>query len=159
LVEVLIANETETDVDLDRLEASVRPALLGSLFEEGMISVAIVDDPTIHKLNREYLQHDYPTDVLSFALEREPPRLVGEIIVSVDTATEFAAEAGWSAADELVLYVVHGTLHLAGYEDKSPAAAAKMRAAELAVLRRLGISPSPSDARWRTDAALEDGSS
>jgi probable rRNA maturation factor len=159
LLEVLIANETEAGADADRLEAAVRTALFGSMFEEGMISVAIVDDPTIHELNRQYLQHDYPTDVLSFTLESDPPRLVGEIIASIDTAAELATEAGWSAAEELVLYVVHGTLHLAGYEDKTPDAGAKMRAAELAVLRRLGITPSPSDVRWRTGAAREEGSS
>jgi probable rRNA maturation factor len=159
LLEVLIANETAADVDVERLEAAVRTALLGTMFEEGMISVAIVDDPTIHELNRQYLQHDYPTDVLSFTLESDPPRLVGEIIASVDTAAELAVEAGWSAAEELVLYIVHGMLHLAGYEDKTPDAGAKMRAAELAVLRRLGITPSPGDARWRTGAAREEGSS
>jgi probable rRNA maturation factor len=96
------------------------------------------------------LEHDYPTDVLSFALESDPPQLVGEIVASVDTAAQMAAEARWSAADELLLYVVHGTLHLAGYEDNTPVAAEKMRAAELAVLRRLGISPSERDARWRS---------
>jgi probable rRNA maturation factor len=159
LVEVLVANETDADVEVERLEAAVRTALLGTMFAEGMISVAIVDDPTIHQLNRQYLQHDYPTDVLSFTLESAPPRLVGEIVASIDTAAELATEAGWSAAEELVLYVVHGTLHLAGYEDKAPEAGSKMRAAELAVLRRLGITPSPSDVRWRTGAAREEGSS
>ena len=48
----------------------------------------------------------------------EPPRLEGEIVVSIDTARREAADAGWSADDELLLYVVHGALHLAGYCDK-----------------------------------------
>jgi probable rRNA maturation factor len=159
LLEVLIANETAAGADVERLEAAVRTTLLGTMFDQGMISVAIVDDPAIHELNRQYLQHDYPTDVLSFTLESAPPRLVGEIIASIETAADMAAEAGWSAAEELVLYVVHGTLHLAGYEDNTPPAAAKMRAAELAVLRRLGIKPSACDARWRAGAAQEEGSS
>jgi probable rRNA maturation factor len=158
LLEVLVANETDADVDVERIESAVLAALRGSLFEEGMVSVAVVDDPTIHTLNRQYLEHDYPTDVLSFALECDSPRLEGEIVVSVDTAASMAAEAGWSAAEELLLYVIHGTLHLAGYGDETPEAATKLRAGEVAVLRRLGISPSPSDSRWRSDAALEDGS-
>jgi probable rRNA maturation factor len=158
LLEVLIANETDADDDVERIEAAVLATLRGSLFEEGMVSVAIVDDPTIHELNRQYLEHDYPTDVLSFALESDPPRLVGEIIVSVDTAVCLAEEAGWSAADELLLYVIHGALHLAGYGDKTPEAAAKMRAGELAVLRRLGVSPSHQDPRWQS-AAVEEGGS
>jgi probable rRNA maturation factor len=74
--------------------------------------------------------------------------LEGEIIVSVDTARQNAAEAGWSSDDELLLYVIHGTLHLAGYLDKSPDDYAEMRAAEAAVLDRLGVKRSSTDARW-----------
>src|SRR5690348_1586756 len=75
--EVPIANEIGAELELERLKAAVRTALHGTLFEQGMISVAIVDDTTIRQLNWQYLQHDYPTDVLSFTLESDPPRLVG----------------------------------------------------------------------------------
>ena len=58
------------------------------------VSIAVVDDPTIHELNRRFLQHDYPTDVLSFVLEQQDGRLEGEVIVSTDTAVAQAGEYG-----------------------------------------------------------------
>lgn len=145
---ISLANETDVAVDERQITRAVCWALADTPYDEATISVAIVDDETIHQLNRQFLEHDYPTDVLSFTLEDDPPRLEGEIIVSVDTARENGAEAGWSALDELLLYVVHGTLHLAGYRDKSAEDAAEMRSAEAATLDRLGIARSPHDERW-----------
>ncbi len=145
---VEVTNETDAIVDAVRLAAAVQMALSEGDCETATVSVAIVDDPAIHKLNRQFLEHDYPTDVLSFVLE-EPPRLEGEIVASIDTARREAAEVGWAAEDELLLYAVHGALHLAGYLDKLPEESAAMRAAERAVLERLGVQVSPSDARWQ----------
>ncbi|RIK77346.1 MAG: rRNA maturation RNase YbeY [Planctomycetota bacterium] len=145
---VLIANETGAPVDAARLESAVRLALADSPYDRGEISVAIVDDRTIHRLNRQFLEHDYPTDVLSFPLVDAPPRLEGEIIASLDTAVRYGEEVGWPAADELLLYVVHGALHLAGYRDKEPDDEARMRAAEWAVLAKLGVARGPNDGRW-----------
>jgi probable rRNA maturation factor len=150
---ISLTNETETPVDAEQIELAIRWALADSPYDEATISIAVVDDETIHELNRQFLAHDYPTDVLSFTLEDEPPRLEGEIIVSVDTARENAAEAGWAADDELLLYVIHGTLHLAGYLDKSPDDYAEMRTAEATILDRLGVKRSPTDARWTWDGA------
>lgn len=153
--QISLTNETDTALDVALIERAVRWALDDMPYDEATVSIAVVDDETIHKLNRQFLAHDYPTDVLSFTLEDDPPRLEGEIIVSVDTARQNAAEAGWSADDELLLYVIHGTLHLAGYLDKSPEDFAEMRAAEAAVLARLGIRRSPTDARWTADYGAE----
>jgi probable rRNA maturation factor len=86
------------------------------------------------------LNHDYPTDVLSFLLERNDNRLEGEIIVSADTALSAAPRYGWSAGDELLLYVIHGALHLVGYDDQTPEAQAEMRRHEAAILARFGKS-------------------
>ena len=70
-----------------RAVARGRRAILADAgISTGMVSVAVVDDPAIHRLNREFLQHDYPTDVLSFLLERDGEHLEGEVIVSSDTA-------------------------------------------------------------------------
>jgi probable rRNA maturation factor len=158
--QISLANDAAADVDEELIKRAILWALDDTPYDEARVSVAIVDDSTIHELNRKFLAHDYPTDVLSFALEDDPPRLEGEIIASVDTARQNALEAGWSTHDELLLYVVHGALHLAGYLDKSPQDAAEMRSAEAAVLQKLGISPSPRDARWAgsgDDAADEEG--
>jgi probable rRNA maturation factor len=149
---VLVANETAAAIDAERLEAAVRLAFADSDCTWVEVSVALVDDEMIHELNRQFLDHDYPTDVLSFALEDDPPRLEGEIVVSFDTANRCASEAGWSTDDELLLYVAHGALHLAGYGDKTPEDAAEMRAAEAALLAKLGVVVSPDDSRWQPDA-------
>jgi probable rRNA maturation factor len=150
---ISLTNETETPVDAEQVELAIRWALADSPYDEATVSIAIVDDETIHQLNRQFLAHDYPTDVLSFTLEDEPPRLEGEIVVSVDTARQNAVEAGWSADDELLLYVIHGTLHLAGYLDKDPEDYAEIRAAEAAILDQLGVKRSPTDVRWTSDGA------
>lgn len=147
---VEVTNQTDRPVDADRIEAAVRRVLAGLAGRPAEVSVAIVDDGAIHRLNRQFLAHDYPTDVLSFVLEDDPKQLAGEIVVSVDVAERTAAEVGWSAADELLLYVVHGALHLAGFRDQQPREAAAMRAAEAAALDGLGVRRSPRDERWHS---------
>jgi probable rRNA maturation factor len=112
-----------------------------SPFRTAIISLAIVDDPTIHELNRRYLRHDWPTDVLSFVLVEQDRHLEGEVIISADTAAAAAIKIGWPAAAEQLLYAVHGMLHLIGYRDKDPVEAERMRAAEAAVLHEFGLDP------------------
>jgi probable rRNA maturation factor len=96
----------------------------------GEVSVSIVHDHEIQVLNWEYLKHDYPTDVLSFVLDRQADELNGEIVVSSDTALARCLEFGWSAHDELTLYLIHGALHLVGYNDKTPEDCQQMRERE-----------------------------
>jgi probable rRNA maturation factor len=155
-IRVIVTNEAGAGVPEERVEAAVQAALANVDYGSIEVSVAIVDDPTIHELNREFLDHDYPTDVLSFPLEDTASRLEGEIVVSADTAARCAIEAGWSATDELLLYVVHGALHLAGYRDKESQDAGDMRRREAAVLKELGITLSAQDSRWHADMARED---
>jgi probable rRNA maturation factor len=135
-------------VDESQLVAAARAVLLRSSFRTAAVSLAIVDDPTIHELNRQYLDHDWPTDVLSFVLAEDEGHLEGEVIISADTAAAVAAEIGWLASGEQLLYVVHGMLHLIGYRDKDPTDAVRMRAAESELLREFGFEPPgqvPSD--------------
>ena len=102
-------------------------------------SISIVDDPAIHRLNREHLDHDWPTDVISFVFENDAGNVDGEIIASRDTAARLALQAGWPTADELLLYVIHGLLHLAGLDDISPEDRLAMRSAEHACLVALAV--------------------
>ena len=95
----------------------------------------------MHALNRKYLDHDYPTDVLSFVLEEDGGRLDGEIIASSDYATREAEIYKWTAEDEILLYVIHGSLHLVGYDDLDPASKQKMREAERYYLAPFGLTP------------------
>jgi probable rRNA maturation factor len=113
-------------------------------YQAASISLVVVDDPTIHDLNRRYLDHDYPTDVLSFPLEDRGDYLEGEVVASADTAAREALNQGCTAADELTLYIIHGLLHLVGYRDKSAEEASRMRAAEKHYLNQAGIEPALS---------------
>ena len=137
-----IANEQNRHaIPLQKLRSAAREVLTGEGIRSATISLAIVDDSTMHQLNRKYLRHDYPTDVLSFVLERDDETLDGEIIVSADTATRSCDEYGWSAENELMLYVIHGLLHLVGFDDHAPADRRRMREKEAEYLTRLRIVP------------------
>ena len=139
-----ISDELPTpSVDRERLREAVASVLAGAGLQEAQVSLAIVDDATIRELNRRYLNHDDATDVLSFLLEREGGRLEGEIVVSRDTAARSAPDYGWLPQDELLLYVIHGALHLVGLDDRTPQAAAEMRRQEQHYLRQFGLEPSP----------------
>jgi probable rRNA maturation factor len=141
-IRVAVANEQAAHaVDEAQLVAAVEAIVRDSEFNSAEISVAVVDDSTMHELNRQYLEHDYPTDVLSFALDAAGEHLAGEIILSADTAATCAAEQGWPAAAEQLLYVIHGALHLVGYRDKRPAEVEQMRAAEQRYLKLFGFEP------------------
>ena len=84
------------------------------------------------------LRHRGRTDVLSFLLD-QGDGLEGEVVVAAQTALRTAPHYGWPPHDELLLYVVHGTLHLVGRDDASPAQRAEMRKRETAILEGLGI--------------------
>lgn len=138
-----ICNDHPTHpVDEARLRETIAAILADAGIEQYNVSVAVVDDATIHELNRQYLAHDFPTDVLSFVLEQKPGQLEGEVIVSADTAARSAASYQWTADDELLLYVIHGTLHLVGYDDLEDAPREQMRAAEQRYLARMGLAAS-----------------
>lgn len=96
----------------------------------GTLSVVLADHDTVLALNREYLDHDYVTDVLSFDLSDTPDRIDGEIYVDLDTAAERHDEFGATFEEEACRYVVHGLLHLIGYDDATPADKAAMRRLE-----------------------------
>ena len=146
---ILVANEQATlTIDQNRLDRAVTAILADSKFATAAVSIAVVDDPTIHTLNVQYLAHDYPTDVLSFVLEETADHLEGELVVSADTAIREAGQAGWSPHDELLLYVVHGTLHMVGYDDHDPAEQARMYAAEAHYLQRIGTALPAESSRW-----------
>lgn len=102
------------------IRLTVEEAYPENLFE---VSVTICDDDYIHQLNREYRGKDKPTDVLSFPmLEFDTPdvmTLLGDIIISVDTATKQAEEYGNTLERELCFLSVHSSLHLLGYDHET----------------------------------------
>ena len=144
-LDIACVNLQAQPVDEQRLMKAVRAVLRSAQIARGEISLTIVDDARMQELNREHLEHDYPTDVLSFLLDRSDDRLDGEIIVSADYAAAEADRYGWGKENELLLYVVHGALHLIGYDDTTPEAAAEMRAQERLQLATFGLTPPGRD--------------
>ena len=109
----------------------------------GGLSLAFLTDAALAKLHAEFLGDASTTDVITFEGAGENG-LAGEICVSVDTALAYARGHGRVFAEELLLYVVHGWLHLAGYDDLQPAKKRRMRAAErraMGILRKAGAVP------------------
>ena len=174
--------------DENRVQAAVLRALAIEQVASAVLSISIVDNSAIHKINRDHLQHDYPTDVISFQLdfvtagdlqcddevENDDEDLLdedypeddaeidddsvdvtdgelltegraagaaieGEIIASAETAVSMATDGEWSAEAELILYIVHGLLHICGYDDLTPEEKCIMRARERAILSELGL--------------------
>ena len=135
-------SDTQTHIRVDReaLTRLVRGVLAGEDVHQGSISIALVDNATIHDINRRYLEHDWPTDVISFPLsEPDEPALAGELVVSAEMAATTALEVGADPWAELALYVAHGLLHLCGYDDATDADAQAMRRREDEVLAREGL--------------------
>lgn len=138
MLEIELANrQTRHAIQRDRLIAAARLVLEQEGISHARLSIAVVGDKAIRQLNRRYLQHDYATDVISFLLESGNNWLSGEIIVSADTAAAQASEYDSSPQDELLLYVIHGTLHLLGFDDTTPSARQKMQARQRRYWRRL----------------------
>ncbi len=166
----ITAQLSTPDVDHVFIDGAIRRVLQEEQIRTAKISVAIVSDSEIHRVNREFLGHDYPTDVISFLLndpmdansrididlqsasnlnELDAPEdaadlcdfLNGELIVSFETATREANAHGWSPRAELLLYVVHGLLHLCGYDDLTDETRPLMRSRERELLGIWGLSP------------------
>ncbi|CAB3391213.1 rRNA maturation RNase YbeY [Kyrpidia spormannii] len=135
--------------DVERLIAAVlEEAASREGVEAAEVSVVLVDDERIHELNRDYRGVDRPTDVLSFAMregEGEPVQteegreLLGDIVISVETAERQANQYGHSLRRELAFLAVHGFLHLLGYDHQSPEQEQVMFGKQEEVLSALGI--------------------
>ena len=103
---------------------------------EGELSLAFLTDAKLARLHGDFLDDPTTTDVITF--EGEPGfGVAGEVCVSADTAAAYAKEHKRDFSEELTLYVVHGWLHLAGYDDLVPAKKRKMRAAEARAMKLL----------------------
>lgn len=138
-------------VEPEAVRALVKSVLEGEGVDAATISVALVDDAAIHRVNRDFLDHDCPTDVVSFVLSDADEPLVGELVVSAETAARTAFEICAAPWNELALYLVHGLLHLCGCDDLDEDAAVEMRAREEAALTRGGLA-NPFHLRRRPSA-------
>jgi probable rRNA maturation factor len=185
----IVSQQVALPVNTGLLQDAVASVLRQEQVGSAIVSITIVDNATIHRINREHLQHDYPTDVISFLLgftdselpDYEPDNdrdqsfselseaapeetaadttrddaadltvselpaagaaVEGEIIASAEMAAQMAPEGQWSADAELALYVVHGLLHLCGYDDLTPADRSLMKTREILAMNSLGFNP------------------
>ena len=141
-------------------EAVVGEAVAAALaaFEPEAVELAVVlaDDAAVRALNRRHRGKDAPTNVLSFPpafLPPAGPRPLGDVILALETVRREAAEQGKTGADHLRHLVVHGVLHLSGYDHEIEAEAEEMEALERAVLAGLGVADPYAEAPASVDAA------
>lgn len=107
----------------------------------GEVNVSFISDRKIKSLNRLYHGRDFSTDVLAFDLSNDNKELVADIYISADTAVSNSKIFSTDPQTELYLYVIHGMLHLAGYDDHRPRETKLMRKKEKAYLKWLLSKP------------------
>jgi probable rRNA maturation factor len=133
-------------VDVRRLK-SVAKKLLREVGEaDSALSLSLVDDPQIQELNREHRGKDKPTDVLSFPLYEageasrgDGERLLGDVVISIDTARRQAADYDAPLQNELYRLLIHGILHVLGHDHEEPAQRAAMEAEERRLAAAIGM--------------------
>ena len=154
-VEITVITEDPAWAEvLEQCEALVVQAARGAVQRLGDVaasapselSVVLSSDRLVRRLNRDYRGRDEPTNVLSFAELDEPagaitagPRLLGDVILARETVVKEAGEQGKQAADHLAHLVVHGVLHLLGYDHQNRCEAQAMESLEREILHGLGI--------------------
>ena len=144
LITVQVDERFEGMVDADALHRLA----IGVLRAEGKagpleLGVVVTTDDEVHALNKEYLGHDYKTDVISFGMEgeeafitpEERPAYLGDVVVSYERAAEQGPEYGHTAEQEVATLMVHGLLHLLGYDDMDDEAREKMLARQDEIIR------------------------
>lgn len=115
-VDVHVAEGIGFEIPVDRVERAVETVLAHEGVVDAEVSYAFLDDDAIAALNREHLDHEGPTDVISFPLSAEGQPLVGDVYIGALQARRQAAELGVPLDEEMLRLVVHGTLHVLGYE-------------------------------------------
>ena len=138
MLSVSVANQQEAlELDFARIKTVAKEVLQGEGLTEAKLTIAFMTDSAIHALNKRFLEHDEPTDVITFPYTKKP--LHGDLAISTDTAITAAAERGHEASEELLLYVIHGILHLCGYDDLSEKKQKVMKQKEAEYLNKLGV--------------------
>jgi probable rRNA maturation factor len=129
-------------VDARALKSALRRLLVNVDRGDAAISLTLVDDAAIRALNRAHRGKDKPTDVLSFPLEPEPfatEKLLGDIVISIDTARRQAADYDAPLQRELERLMIHGLLHVLGHDHLEPQERAAMEAEERRLAAAIGM--------------------
>ena len=151
-LEVQIDEQFQDRVQPESLRRTARETLSHQQVKDPCeLTVVVTDDGALHELNRRHRHVDAPTDVLAFADDTTGPfvaapglqRYLGDVVISFQRAEVQAAAAGHDVWAELQLLVVHGVLHLLGYDDLAEDERAEMWAAQAEILRKLGVEVHP----------------
>jgi probable rRNA maturation factor len=136
-------NFKNIDIHLPKLKKLVKVICNRFKLSKATISIAIVDDTQIRKLNNQFLNQDRPTDCLSFNLSDNKKSSVKsfELVVNAEMAVRQANLRGHSSEAELALYITHGLLHNLGFDDSTQKKAEKMHNIEDEILQQLGYGP------------------
>lgn len=134
---ILVRNlQRDRPLDAGQVRALAAAALAG-LGCTGEVAFHFIPARRMARLNWHYLRHEGSTDILTFDHGSRPGHLLGECFISVADAVEQAREFGTDWEQEVVRYVIHGLLHLAGYDDREPAARRRMKRVEDRLTRQL----------------------
>jgi probable rRNA maturation factor len=143
MINITIAEPFTNLIDEDDLINAAQAVLDRHASENGLeLTVAIETDEELQELNLQFMEIDTPTDVLSFPSDEIDPdsnlRYIGDVVISYQRASQQAAEAGESVKDEIQLLVVHGTLHLLGFDHSEPSDKDEMWQAQRDILKTIG---------------------
>jgi len=149
-INLKIEADFKAQVEPKTLQATARATLeRASAPAPAEVTLLLTDDQALHLLNLDYLNHDYPTDVLAFPSGEIDPetgrRYLGDIAISFPQAGVQAEQGGHSVLAEVQLLVVHGLLHLLGHDHAQPEEKARMWAVQSEILNQLGVTIAPSD--------------
>lgn len=145
MIVVRIADAQETfSIDRRWYTRLARFVLRAEEVTDADLSVAFVTNDAIHRLNRQFLTHDYATDVITFPLSEAGETLHGEIVLSAEYAAAESSKYGWTPEVEAALYLVHGILHLCGYDDHAAMAKRLMHARQEELLQQF-LAKDPRD--------------
>jgi len=133
MIKISIKNlQEKIKINSRSLKALATKVLKHQGITDAELSIVLVDDLQIADLNKRYLNHDYSTDVLAFRMADGAhgeinPRILGDVVLSVDTAKTQATKLKLSIESEVNLYLIHGILHLLGFSDKTKSGFNKMK--------------------------------
>lgn len=143
-----VQNENNYDVDASRLKTAVETVLRQQQVQaDSALTIVLTDNDEVAALNRQYRGVDAPTDVLSFPADEPPieipdePPYLGDLIVAYPYAASQAEQHNHPLKDSFDLLVIHGTLHLLGYDHDTPEHRSEMWNAQENALKAVGISP------------------
>ena len=152
MIYVNVAGTTAPETDLSSLEQAALETIRQSGIDQDSgidadATIMLTGDEQLHEMNLKYLDIDSPTDVLSFPADYVDPdtnvQYLGDILISYERARAQAAAGGHAVEQELTLLVVHGMLHLLGYDHTEPKEKDKMWSAQARILKSLDCPLSP----------------